>query len=67
MSNNYRSIKNLITSVTHHGLIKIIVLDALSHTCYIWEHFIHMPQIRKEENPTKEDQDEDESIEEAQE
>jgi len=45
LTQNVRSSKNPITSVTHHGLIKLLVIDALSCTNHTWEALFQEPKM----------------------
>ena len=47
MAGFFRSAKHPYSSLTHHGLIKILILRALAQRNQTWDQFIGQPQIAR--------------------
>jgi hypothetical protein len=49
MACSVRSVKHPLATITNHGLIKILILDALGSTQMTWRQFLGLPKESEEE------------------
>jgi hypothetical protein len=62
MAQNVKSSRNPIIRLTHHGVVKLLVVNDLSCSSQTWEEFPQRPQVAKEEHIVEEVHVEEEHV-----